>query len=129
MKRACRVSFGLVAVSVVLHSWASGTDGSWETGPVTKDGGGYVQTLTREVPFDPGGFVAVENANGRIAVTTWDKSEVSIRAEKRVQKSGGGLLQWVFGHRSLSAEQAEAYLHDTLIEFIQDEGRIKVVTQ
>jgi len=43
------------------------------------------QTITRELNVSPRGSLDLENVNGRITVTTWNRNKVHIVAEKRAK--------------------------------------------
>lgn len=59
----------------------------------------YTKEFKKTVDFEPNGEVSVKNTNGRIEVTSWEKSEVEIYAEIKVkagsQREGERLLEKV----------------------------------
>ena len=73
------------------------------------------EVVERSVEFQPGGRLSLVNVNGEISVGTWDRHEVTMKAEKR---AGAG-----------SEEEARLLLEETTVEFDRIEDRIDIRTE
>ena len=81
------------------------------------DAGEYVEeeVVERSVEFQPGGRLSLVNVNGDISIGTWDRHEVTMKAEKRA--------------RAGSEEAARLLLEKTAVEFDRIENRIDIRTE
>ena len=79
--------------------------------------GEYVEeeVIERSVEFQPGGRLSLVNVNGDISIGTWDRHEVTMKAEKRA--------------RAGSEEAARLLLEKTTVEFDRIENRIDIRTE
>ena len=79
--------------------------------------GEYVEeeVVERSVEFQPGGRLSLVNLSGDIAVGTWDRHEVTMKAEKRA--------------RAGSEEAARLLLEKTTVEFDRIQNRIDIRTE
>jgi len=70
--------------------------------PIIEEGDSHIQIVEATVLFGAGGKIEVGNTNGKIAVSSWDRDEVRIKAEKRVRLKKGA-LDWVTAWLGVSA--------------------------
>lgn len=76
----------------------------------------YVEEVVeRSAEFQPGGRLSLVNVNGEISIGTWDRHEVTMKAEKR---AGAG-----------SEEEARLLLEETTVQFDRTEDRIDIRTE
>ena len=128
-KRAISTGFILLALVLAWGAAYKGVDADAALGPVTKDNGAYMQTVTQEISFSEGGSLSLTNANGSVTVTTWHQPKVWMQATKRVRPSGVGFLARLFGGAGMSREKAAGYLDRIVIEVSKDEKRLGIKTR
>ena len=73
------------------------------------------EVVERSVEFQPGGRLSLVNVNGAISVGTWDRHEVTMKAEKR---AGAG-----------SEEEARQLLEETTVKFDRTGDLIDIRTE
>ena len=66
-----------------------------------------LQTITQERAIEPGAALELENSNGAVTVSAWEKPTLGIKAEKKMVVRSGG-LGWLFGSKPAIKTQAEA---------------------
>ncbi len=72
------------------------------------------ETFKKQIQFEAGGMVSLENTNGNIEVEGWDKAEVLIEAQKKVKASG--------------RESAEKLMDQVEVEVTQEGNRMEIRT-
>ncbi len=78
----------------------------------------YTETFDKTFPLSAGASLNIENRNGSIEITTWDKEEVHIVAEKRMRPRSGSWLLRLVGIQSpniSSDEKAKALFSEFTI--------------
>lgn len=75
----------------------------------------FEEEFKKTIPLSQNGDFSLENVNGSIEVTSWDKAEVKIVARKSV--------------RAGSQRDAERFMERLKIEITSESNRIKVVTE
>jgi len=93
--------------------------------------GTHIRTFTKQQPFQPGGLLKLSNANGAVKVTTWDKPEVWIRAEKRmrVREKRSGFL-WLKSRLPFKTiRETEEHFQKLQVEISGDDKSIIVETK
>jgi len=86
------------------------------------------------LPMNPDGEFSLDNTNGSVEVTTWEKNEIHIVAEKRMRPDDNGLgwLWRMVGLRSESLKTDEAareLFAELKVEVTGDEARREVNTE
>ena len=116
---------GLAAVNAVQTGDMIATDGK-----VVVVDGRHTQTLTRQLAFEPGMTLRIENGNGKIVVTGWDKDELLVTAEKQMELRVGG-LGWLMGKLKIPYKTTDAideYFETVGLDLQATEKGISVVT-
>lgn len=85
--------------------------------PVGCDAGKSVkeEVVERSAEFAPGGRLTIVNVNGDIAVNSWDRNEVKMKAVKRA--------------RAESEEAARSLLEKTTVQFDRNEAGVDIRTE
>ena len=105
------------ATALLLLSAAAAVNAVKSDDLVATDGkievidGRHVQIITRQMPFEPGSTLKLTNANGRITVSSWDREEILVTAEKRLQIRVSG-LGWVMNKLKIpykTTDEVEEY--------------------
>ncbi len=97
---ALLVFCGMAAVNAVKPDDMIATDGKIEI-----IDGKHIQEITRQFPFEAGRSFKLSNSNGQITVSGWDKNEVLITAEKRLERRVGG-VGWVMNKLNIDFKTA-----------------------
>ncbi len=121
----------LLILSVVAMGNAVGPeDSAAMDGQIEVVDGRHVQTLTRQMPFEPGSSLSIHNFDGKIAVSSWDRDELHITAEKRLKRWVGG-WGWIREKLHMApnpTESVETYFEKVDVEVSIVDGGIKVET-
>jgi hypothetical protein len=93
----------------------------------------YTDTVELTFPLKADGDFALRNTNGPFTLTTWDKNEVRIVAEKRMRLDDGAVswlmrLIGVRGNEIKTDEQARKLFEELAVEVTGDEARREVNT-
>jgi len=92
----------------------------------------YTESIDQSFPLTAGGAFTLENRNGSVEYSTWDKDEVRVVAEKRMElDSGGWWLARLIGLKQSNIEtddDAKALLATFTVEFSGDEKSRSVMT-
>ncbi len=72
------------------------------------------EVFTKQISFQQGGYLELDNSNGGVEVQSWDKNEVEIKAYKKVRAGSSG--------------QAEELMQELKIEVVQTATEIKIET-
>src|SRR5512140_1055481 len=84
----------------------------------------YNETIDQTFPLVEGGSFTLENKNGAVELTTWDKNEVRVVAEKKMDLDSGGW--WIarlvgFKHSNIQTDaQAKELFAQLSVEFSGD---------
>jgi hypothetical protein len=93
----------------------------------------YSETVDQSFPLSTGGLFTLENRNGSVEVSTWDKDEVRVVAEKQMRLDGDGwwLARLIGMNRSriTTDEEAQALFKQLIVECSGDEKRRTVNTR
>lgn len=65
------------------------------------------ETFKKNIPFQPGGRIEIENVNGNITIEGWDKNEVYIEAEKRIKASDRSDAERLLKQLSIEIEELD----------------------
>lgn len=101
-----------------------------EDGRIEVVDGRHIQTLTRELPMEPGAALTVTNKSGTISVTSWDKDELMIIAEKRLKKRVGG-VGWILEKLNIpfkTSEELDSYFEKVHVTVTRDGSNVDVDT-
>ncbi|MEK7794093.1 MAG: DUF4097 family beta strand repeat-containing protein [Candidatus Hydrogenedentota bacterium] len=99
-----------------------------EDGKVEQVDGKWVQTVTRQLAFEPGGTLRVTSKNGNINVTAWDKNELLVTAEKHARPDTGG-VKWVLEKLNIGfkdSDDVQGFLESVTINVVQTGSEIVV---
>lgn len=125
-----------VAVTLLVMMAVAGVNAMNAENMVATDGlievvdGGHIQTLSRRLPFASGDSLRITNRNGKIVVSSWDREEMALIAEKRLKRRVGG-LGWVLDKLNMpyeTPEDLEDYFDAVDIEVNSVAGGIEVET-
>ena len=92
--------------------------------------GKHIQEVTRQFPFESGQTFSLTNVNGKITVTGWDKEEVLITAEKRLERRVGG-LGWIMSKLNIdfkTSDDMEAYFQKVDVVVSTNENGVEIET-
>lgn len=120
----------LILSAVAMGNAVGPVDIAAMDGQIEVVDGRHVQTLTRQMPFEPGSSLSIRNYDGKIAVSSWDRDELHITAEKRLKRWVGG-LGWVMEKLHLSprpTESVKTYFEQVDVVVSIVDGGIKVET-
>ncbi len=93
----------------------------------------YEEKIDQSFPLGAGGLFTLENRNGSVELSTWDKDEVRVVAEKHMRLDGDGWwLARLIGlnrTRITTDEEAQALFKQLIVEFSGDEKGRTVKTR
>ncbi len=92
----------------------------------------YKETVDQTFALTAGGTFTIENRNGSIELSTWDKDEVRVVAEKQMKIGGGWSLARLIGLKQSPIEtdaDAQALFAQLAVEFSGDEKGRTVMTR
>ncbi len=92
----------------------------------------YKETVDKTFALMAGGTFTLENRNGSIELSTWDKDEVRVVAEKQMKIGGGWRLARLIGIKQSPIEtdaDAQALFAQLAVEFSGDEKGRTVMTR
>ncbi len=72
------------------------------------------EVFTKQISFQQGGYLELNNSNGGVDVQSWDKTEVEIKAYKRIRAGSKG--------------QAEELMKELKVEVVQTATEIRIAT-
>ncbi len=106
-----------------------GTDEAEGGASFSRIGGTHTELIEKELSLQSGGSLSLRNANGSIDVSSWDKPEVHVRAEKKmVVRRSGGFLFWGGSLPFRTVEEAEDFFNQLKIEVSGDDRELVIQT-
>ncbi len=95
--------------------------------------GAVTETIEKTIPVSGRGSLTAETINGRIAVSSWDRPEIHLTAEKRVRFNKSGRVWILFiplpRLSAPSAEELEEYLDKVKVDVDVDGSDVRIVAR